>query len=87
MLSHDLWAVLGGVVASAYALARLSLNQQKMMTDRLTEVLEAAIHRSEARTDALHLSLDDLRAGVRESNSLLSRLTENQGLRTFGGDP
>ncbi|MBS1706250.1 MAG: hypothetical protein JST40_10275 [Armatimonadetes bacterium] len=78
----DFWGVLGGCVAAAFGLARLSLNQQRSSFDRLMNFLERNLGAQESHQQRIFDALEELRRHQQEANLLLNRMVE-YGTREF----
>jgi hypothetical protein len=59
--------LLGGLVASAFALARLSLNLHRATVERFAAMLEASLRRQEETVVRLAGSVDALREDLRRA--------------------
>jgi len=68
--------VVGGIVASAFALLRLTLHQQRGLTDRFLSFLEASLGRQEKAAAEFQSTIDALDASVRENTKVLRTLVE-----------
>ncbi|HRF61141.1 MAG TPA: hypothetical protein PLH94_14655 [Fimbriimonadaceae bacterium] len=78
---RELLLLLGGVTASAFALARIGLAGQRRLLERFAGFLESSIRRQESIQERLAEALDGLREEVRDQSRLLGRLAEREGLR------
>ena len=72
----EMTALLGGFVASSFALVRYSLNQQRDMTNRFVNYLESALTRQELATAQIQPTLRELGEAVRDSATTIARLGE-----------
>ena len=70
-------ALVSGLAASAFALVRLILNQQKVITERFVGFLEASLRRQEATIAGFRSSIENLSAGVNENTQVVRRLAEH----------
>jgi len=79
MGTPELLGVVGGLVASAFALVRLTLHQQRGLTDRFLSFLEASLRRQESTIAEFQTSLQSLEDSVRENTKLVRSLVEKLG--------
>ncbi len=68
--------LLGGFVASAFALVRLALAQQRAVTDRFVGFLEESLRRQDETVDGFREALSALNCGLRENSQILRRVAE-----------
>jgi len=73
---HEMFALLVGLAGSAFALTRISLNQQKAVVERFGGFLEQSLRRQEATNERLAAAVGELAHGVQANNRLLERLAE-----------
>ena len=76
MNAAELLPALAGFIASAFAVVRITLGQQKALTDRFLSFLEASLRRQEAAVDEFRGTLQTLDDSVRENTALVRRLSE-----------
>lgn len=74
--SAEMIGLVGGFVASAFALVRFALCQNKALTERFMGFLENAVERQERANGRFENALNGLSANVQEHTNLLSRLAE-----------
>lgn len=87
-MQAEFWGALTGFVGAAFALARMSLGQQRQQFDQLMRFLDSVFQRQEGGYDRLASSFDELRAGVLEQSALLRRWTESEATQfREGGEP
>ena len=72
----ELLALLGGFVAGAFALLRLMLNQQRVLTERFVGFLEDLVRRQEEASANFEAALAQLSDNVRENSALVARMAE-----------
>jgi uncharacterized coiled-coil protein SlyX len=73
---RDLFVLLGGFAASAFALVRLTLAQQKAVTDRFVGFLESSIQHQDETIDGFREAVSTMTQGVQENTQLLRRVAE-----------
>ncbi len=79
MGTPELLGVVGGLVASAFALVRLTLHQQRGLTDRFLTFLEASLRRQESTISEFQGTLNSLESSVRENTKVVRSLVERLG--------
>lgn len=79
MGAPELLGVVGGLVASAFALVRLTLHQQRGLTDRFLTFLEASLRRQESTISEFQSTLNSLENSVRENTKVVRSLVERLG--------
>lgn len=72
----NLLGVVGAFVASAFALMRMTLNQQKALTDRFVGFLEASLRNQESTILGFRQSVDQLRDTVQENTVVVRHIAE-----------
>ena len=73
-MEHDLIVMLGAIAAAAFALARVSMLQQRSLVQQVLSFWESAMDRQGATQARIAESMDEVKLGIRKANSLLSRL-------------
>jgi hypothetical protein len=69
-------ALAGTFVASAFALVRFTLRENRCITDRFTGFLEGAVTRQEATNKSFREVLEKLVATVDDNSSVLTRILD-----------
>jgi hypothetical protein len=72
----ELLALLGSLVAGAFALVRLMLTQQRCLTERFVAFLEGLVRRQETASANFEAALETLAENVRENSALIARMSE-----------
>ena len=67
--------LLGGVAAAAFALARMSMSQQKTLVERFMTFMESALSRQEQTIERFADSIDRLNQNLESSNRKTARGT------------
>lgn len=78
---RDALVLVAGFAASAFALVRLSLAQQRALTDRFVSFLEQHTARQAQTIDGFRDATDALKESVQENTRVVRSLVER-----FGGD-
>lgn len=79
-MTAELLALLGSFVASAFALVRYAMTQNRAVLDRFVSFLEGALQRQEQVNERFQSALQDLGENVRENSALIARVAERLGL-------
>lgn len=79
-MTPEIVALLGSFVASAFALVRYAMNQNRSILDRFMAFLEKATYRQETINGRFQQALENLGANVRENSILLARVAERLDL-------
>lgn len=82
--ARELLVLLGSFVASAFALIRLSLGQQRAIFERFMGFLERTVERLEAANERFSSAVQSVGEGLRENTQVLGRLSERAGVRFAG---
>jgi hypothetical protein len=69
-------ALAGSFVASALALVRYALKENRAISERFTTYLEGALSRQEEINRKFQVALDNLVENVRDNSALLNRVVE-----------
>ena len=80
-MTPELLALLGSFVASAFALVRYAMNQNRSLLDRFVTFLESAMQRQEQVNERFEEALQKLGENVRENSALIARMSERLELR------
>lgn len=72
----ELVALLAGVGAGAFALARMSLSQQRTLIDRFMAFVETGTSRHEAASQGLQFAIERLGEGIAENTQLVNRIAD-----------
>lgn len=72
-------SILGGAMASAFAVTKMSMAQQRSTVDRFMTFLEAAVQRQENQSQRFAEAVDHLADNVREHTIMLRALAEKRG--------
>ncbi len=87
-MSKDLCLFLGAVVSATFAIARLSLIQQRASAEQMMEFLDRLVERQGHQYDRLGAALESLQAGMVEVNVVLRRWADAMRAQfSSGGDP
>lgn len=78
-MSAELLALVGSFIASAFALVRYAMTQNRSLLERFMGFLEGAMKRQEQVNDHFQAALERLGDNVRENSTLLSRIAERIG--------
>jgi hypothetical protein len=72
-------ALAGSFAASAFALVRYALKENRSVSDRFTSFLEGALKRQEDSNRSFQGALENLVENVRDNSALLIRVLEKLG--------
>lgn len=84
-LWREAMVMVGGAIAAAIALARLSFSLHRTLVERFMEFVEKSLERQEATHEKLCGSVDSLTRGISENTGIVRRLAEKLAV-TFGSD-
>ncbi len=79
-MSPEVVGLIGSFLASAFALVRYAMTQNRSMLDRFVVFLEGALQRQEQVNGRFQHALEALGENVRENSALLARVAERIGL-------
>lgn len=79
-MAAETLALVGSFVASAFALVRYAMSQNRSVLDRFIGYLEHAMERQEAINSRFQSTIESLGANVRENSVLLARVAERLDL-------
>lgn len=75
-LWREAMVMVGGAIAAAIALARLSFTLHRALVERFMEFVEKSLERQEATHEKLCGSVDSLTRGISENTGIVRRLAE-----------
>jgi hypothetical protein len=75
-MSAELAALVGSFIASAFALVKYAMNQNRSILDRFVQFLQQTTDRQERVNEQFQRAMDQLGANVRENSILLARVAE-----------
>ncbi len=80
---REAMVMVGGAIAAAIALARLSFSLHRALVERFMDFVTKSLERQEARHEKLCGSVDSLTRGITENTGIVRRLAEKLAV-TFG---
>ncbi|MBS1721793.1 MAG: hypothetical protein JSS66_02170 [Armatimonadetes bacterium] len=73
---NELVTLLAGFLATAFAILRLAVAQNRGVMDRFVSFLEGAVQRQDHTIDGLREAVERLNDGVRENTLLVRQMSE-----------
>jgi hypothetical protein len=75
-VNAELVGILGAAVASAFALIRLNMNQNRSLIDRFVGFLEAGLNRTDKANERIAEAVDRLVDTVHENTTVIRQLAD-----------
>lgn len=79
-MTGEIVALVGSLIASAFALVRYAMTQNRSLLDRFVAFLERSGERRESVDAGFQSALERLGENVRENSALLARVAERLGI-------
>ena len=74
-------AIVAGLAASAFTLARLALRQQRAITERFVGFLEASVRRQDETLESFREAVTELKDTSRENGRVIERIARHLAVR------
>lgn len=82
---NELLTLLASFLATAFAILRLAVTQNRAAMDRFVNFLEDSLKRQDQTIDGFREAVEQLRDGVRENTLLVRQMSEWLHVSTPGG--